>query len=622
MALRLVGVCATWFVASLCALSAIAAGTHYAPIDLATLAAPTPALQLTLGLSPLAAPFLMLLALLAVPVGAWSLRRGRPIDAALIAGFTLAMLLVLLARTVVAFFFAWEAMSLISALLIAAHHERRSVRRATFVYLAVTQTGAACVLVALALLAMWAGDASFTAIGRAAATLPPMLRDAVFALALLGFGSKAGLLPLHFWLPRAHPVAPAHASALLSGAMLKVALYGLLLVTLELAAPGPAVWGMVLIAIGTVSALGGVLYAVVDHDLKRLLAYSSVENVGIIVVGIGLALLARSLGNVELAALALTAALFHAINHGLFKGLLFLGADAVADSEGTTDLERLGGLWGHLVWTAPLFLVGCAAIAGLPPFNGFASEWMTFRSLVGALPGRGDAFVKLVLSASIAGLALTSGLAAACFVKVFGVAFLGRPRRSRSAPRRERFASSTPALGLLAALCTLFGIAPPLVVSPLDHVAVAAVGAAPTPLPSLPLLPGTLVALPLAGAMLAAALAARRGIRRVPTWTCGSPVTTSAQYTATAFSKPLRTIFAFALLPERQRVVEAGISPWFPLGIRYRTESRYLVDEAARRFAATMLRLTRRARALQSGSLRIYLAYAVAAVILVVVVAR
>ncbi len=622
MTLRLIGVCATWAVALCAAVLAVPAGLHHAPVSFVTLAAPAPALRIALGLTPLAAPFLVLLALLAIPVGAWSLRRGRPIDAVLIAGFTLTMLLVLIARSVVAFFFAWEAMSLISAFLVAAHHERRNVRRATFVYLIVAQTGAACVLVALVLLAAWAGDPSFGAIAGAAATLPPGLRTAVFLFALLGFGSKAGLLPLHFWLPRAHPVAPANASALLSGVMLKIALYGLLLVTFELAAPGPALWGLVLIVIGTISAVGGVLYAVVDHDLKRLLAYHSVENVGIIVIAIGVALLAHSHGSSALAALALTAALFHTINHGLFKGLLFLGAGTVADTEGTVDLERLGGLWGHLVWTAPLFLIGCAAITGLPPFNGFVSEWMTFQSLIGALAPDGDVMARLVLLGSIAGLALTGGLAAACFVKVFGVVFLGRSRRSRATPQREKFDAPAFALAWLASLCTLFGFVPLLVVGPLSRIVADAVGGAPMPLPSLPVLPAALVLLPLAGAAYAVVLAAQRGVRKAPAWTCGSPVTAAAQYTATAFSKPLRTIFAFVLLPERQRVVDAGASSWFPKKIRYRTESRYLIDEAARRFAAAMLRLTRRARALQSGSLRIYLAYAVAAVVLVVVVAR
>jgi hydrogenase-4 component B len=430
-------------------------------------------------------------------------------------------------------------------------------------------------------------------------------------------------MPLHFWLPLAHPVAPANASAMLSGAMLKVALYGLCVVVFELAAPAPSSWGVTLVVLGAISSVGGVLYALVDHDLKRLLAYHSVENVGIIAIGLGVALTAGAAANGALAALALTAALFHTINHGLFKGLLFLGAGTVLDTEGTVDLERLGGLWGHLVWTAPLFLIGCAAIAGLPPFNGFVSEWLTFQSLIAGLQSDPTS-VKFVLLAAIAGLALTGGLAAACFVKVFGIVFLGRSRdRAHDvAPRRERFDAPVLGIGILAALCTALGLFPMLAVAPLERVAAAVVRVAPLELPALPVLPATLVLLPFAGALLAAGLAARRGIRRVPTWTCGSPVTAAAQYTATAFSKPLRTIFAFALFPERHRAYEAGESHWFPRRILYRTESRYLVDEAARRLSAVVLRLARRTRIVQSGSLRLYLAYAIAALVLTVALTR
>jgi hydrogenase-4 component B len=270
------------------------------------------------------------------------------------------------------------------------------------------------------------------------------------------------------------------------------------------------------------------------------------------------------------------------------------------------------------VWTAPFFLIGCVAIAGLPPFNGFASEWITFQSLIGALSSAAPA-VKLALLASVAGLALTGGLAAACFVKVFGVAFLGRSRRAApSIAVREPFDASNFALGVLAVLCTAFGVMPMLAVAPLARIATAVLNVAPLALPTLPVLPVTMAALPLLGASLCVALAAMRGVRRVPTWTCGSPVTAAAQYTATAFAKPLRTIFAFLLLPERRRVIEAGPSRWFPSRIRYRTESRYVVDEAARRFVALVLRWTRLTRGLQSGSLRLYLTYAIATFIFVV----
>jgi hydrogenase-4 component B len=447
------------------------------------------------------------------------------------------------------------------------------------------------------------------------------LRSTVFILALLGFGSKAGLMPLHFWLPRAHPAAPANASAMLSGVMLKIALYGLCVMLFQLLAPAPASWGIALVLLGTLSAVGGVLYALVDHDLKRLLAYHSVENIGIIVIGIGTALLTQSFGAPAVGGLALTAAFFHTINHGVFKGLLFLGAGTVAETEGTVDIERLGGLWRRLAWTAPAFLVGCAAISAIPPFNGFVSEWMTFQSLISgfaaAPPG-----AQLTLFVAIAGLALTGGLAAACFVKVFGVAFLGEPRRPQPHADKERFDAAAAAVAVLAVLCTLFGLVPLLVVAPLQRVAQAVLGATPLALAPLPVLPIALLALPLGGALFALGYARLRGVRRVATWTCGSPVTAAAQYTATAFSKPLRTIFAFVLMPERRRRVEAGSSRWFPRRIKYTTQSRYLVDEWARGFSAITLRLARRSRALQSGSLRLYLAYAVAALILTVVAAR
>jgi len=619
MVARICAVAGIWLVALAAAAAAFVAA--HGAVQLGTFDGPIPLLRLDVGLTPLTAPFSALLCALDLAVGFWVVRRGRPADGLLIALFSATMLLVLLARSVGVFFTAWEAMALVSVFLIAAQHDRRSVRRAAFTYLAVSQGGALCVLLALALLARAAGDPSFDAIARSAPSLPADLRAAVLWLALIGFGSKAGLVPLHFWLPRAHPVAPAHASALLSGAMLKIALYGLAVVAFELAAPAPASWGIALILVGTISAVGGVLYALVDHDLKRLLAYHSVENVGIIALGMGVAVVAADAGLEAVAALALVAALFHAINHGLFKALLFLGAGAVADSEGTVDLERLGGAWRNLPWTAPAFLVGCAAIVGLPPFNGFASEWLTFQALIAAL-ARGTPAGMLAILAAIAGLALTGGLAAACFVKVFGVVFLGEPRRPHVPSAPERADASTVALLLLAALCTVLGIVPALAVLPLGSIAVALVGAPPIASGSLGLMPATLALLPFAFALVALGIAARRGIRRVATWTCGSPVGPQTQYTATAFSKPLRTIFEFVLAPQRERLTEGGASAWFPQRIVYRTESRYLIDEAARRFAALTLRLARRSRAVQSGNLRLYLAYELVTVAAIALAAR
>jgi formate hydrogenlyase subunit 3/multisubunit Na+/H+ antiporter MnhD subunit len=617
---RAIGIAGIFAVAAAAAVLAWLGLAHGA-VALGAIGGPIAVMKLEFGITPFAAPFCALIAALDVAVALWSWKRGRAVDAVLLAAFSAAMVLVLCAQSVAAFFSAWELMALISAFLVAAHSELRGVRRATFLYLLVSQTGASCILVLLLILALHAGDPSFAAIARAAHSLPAGSRTAVFALALAGFGSKAGFMPFHFWLPRAHPVAPAHASALLSGAMLKVALYGLALVVFILAAPAPPAWGVILVAIGTVSAVGGVLFALAERDLKQLLAYSSVENVGIIAIGLGVALLAQAEGLPHVAALALAAALFHAINHGLFKGLLFLGAGAVAESEGSVDLERLGGLWAHLVWTAPLFLIGCFAIAGLPPTNGFASEWLTFQALIGGLRA-GDAVARLTLLAAIAGLALTGGLAAATFVKVFGTAFLGRPRRPRaSEARRERLDLSLAGMIVPAAGCLALGIFPALATVPLARIAATLTGAQAPAFAALPLLPATLALLPLAGAFAAFALALRRGVRGVPTWTCGSPVTPAAQYSATAFTKPLRRIFSFVLIPDRQRTLEGGSSPWFPKAIAYRTESRDLADEAARTFAAITLRVARRTRIVQSGSLRLYLAYAVLALFVVVVAA-
>lgn len=588
-------------------------GEHLFTVDCAI-----PMLALQLGVTKLAAPFLALLALLGAATGIWSLERGSAKDSTSIAVFAATMVLVLCAQSVAMFWLAWEAMSLASAVLVASNHGRRGVRRATLTYVAVSQGGALCILVALSLLASHAGSASFAAIG--ATGFSDGVRDAAFALALLGFGSKAGFVPLHFWLPRAHPVAPANASAMLSGIMLKVAVYGLVIFCLELAGPPRLIWGMAVLSLGAISAIVGVLYAIVDHDLKRLLAYHSVENIGIIGIGLGLAIVALALNLPGLGALALMAALFHSINHGLFKGLLFLGAGTVADMEGTVDLEKLGGLWSRLAWTAPFFLIGCASISALPPFNGFMSEWMTFQALIGTLSVNSPVVTCLALI-TVAALALTSGLAVACFAKVFGVAFLGKPRRADSPATLERFGPAAAALGILALACTLLGIVPSLALVPLAGV-VAAKAGAPLSLPSAPSLSIVLIIVPLMGAVASYVLARYRRPRSVGTWTCGSPVTPSAQYSATAFSKPVRTIFAFFLVPERRRMVEEGSSVWFPRRILYVTGSRYLVDEVARRFAARTLSLARRSRALQSGSLRLYLLYAAVTLIVTMVFAR
>jgi hydrogenase-4 component B len=569
----------------------------------------------------LAMPFLALVALVVPAVALWGLTRGTATDGFRLALFVLAMIGVFLAQSVAAFFLAWELMSLVSAFLVGAHHERRKVQRALLSYILISQLGALCILTALALLGLHAGSFRFADIAQSAASLPMGLRSVIVGLALIGFGSKAGLVPLHFWLPLAHPVAPANASALLSGIMLKVAVYGLLLVGFVLAAPLSPAWGIAILSIGLITAFTGALYAAVDSDFKRLLAYSSIENLGIIVGTLGLASVALSFHLPALAELTIVALLLHTVSHGVFKTLLFLGAGNVAESTHTTDLEHLGGLGRALPLTAALVLVGCGAAAALPPLTGFASEWLVFLSFVRGLAVVGRPDLQMTIAVGIGILAATSGLAALAFAKLFGIAFLGEPRTTHHI-ERETMDASVLGLGWLALLCVAFGLAPAMLLRPLTVVASGLSGYGLLEAGPLPTLPIVLAALPFLGAVIALVLGRTRGIRSVPTWTCGSVVTPRSQYTATAFSKPVRRMFGFVVFPDRQDTRDIGTSRWFPIRIRYEFTTRYIVDELARNVAAFALNFARRTRIVQAGLLRVYLVYAVVAVLVLLVVAR
>jgi NADH:ubiquinone oxidoreductase subunit 5 (subunit L)/multisubunit Na+/H+ antiporter MnhA subunit len=368
------------------------------------------------------------------------------------------------------------------------------------------------------------------------------------------------------------------------------------------------------------SALLGALYATAEREFKRLLAFSSIENIGIIVTALGLGVLAAALDAPALAALALVAAIFHCINHAAFKSLLFLAAGTLVERLHITDLDQLGGLArGPLRRSAPWVLAGCMAACALPPLNGFASEWLVFNGFIRAL-AVGPVLFKAAAVVAIAALATTGGLAAAAFIKFYGVGFLGAPRsEERVAP--ETFDASAAALAFLGATCIVLGVVPALAVGPVAVLATAMVGAPPLPTPNLAALPA-LALLPLLGGLLALALARARGVREAGTWTCGSPVTARSQYTATVLSKPLRLIFGFALLPQRERLVEHGISPYVPTRIRYVISTRDVFDEIARNVAARTQRLARKMRVFQGGLLRVYLGYALAALLAALAVAR
>jgi len=482
--------------------------------------------------------------------------------------FLAGMNMVVLADDAFTFLLSWEFMSLASWALVMAHHREQDNARAGYIYLVMASFGTLALLLAFGLLAGPSGNYTFEAMR--AATSTPLVAALVLALMLLGAGSKAGLVPLHVWLPLAHPAAPSHVSALMSGVMTKVAIYGFIRVIFDLLGE-PAWWsGVVVLFLGGLTAVLGILYALMEKDLKRLLAYSTIENVGVIFVSLGLALAFKANAMPSAAALALTAALFHVLNHSFFKSLLFFGAGAVLTATGERDMEKLGGLIHRMPLTSFAFLVGCVAISALPPFNGFVSEWLAFQAILQSpdLPQWG---LKVMVPAVGGLLALSAALAAACFVKAFGITFLGRPRSAAVEPAHEVDRYSLAAMFTLAALCLLAGIVPGLIIDGLSSVTLPLLGSRmPVQMaePWLSIVPiaasrssynGLLVFLFIAVSASFAAFVIHRfashAVRRGPAWGCGFPdVTPAAQYTSASFAQPIRRVFGTFAFRAREKV--------------------------------------------------------------------
>src|SRR5690242_17627985 len=447
-----------------------------------------------------------------------------------------------------------------------AHHRDQENVRAGYIYLVMASFGTLALLLMFGLLAGPDGGYAFADIR--GAQLSAGVSAAILVLALIGAGSKAGLVPLHVWLPLAHPAAPSHVSALMSGVMTKVAVYGFVRVVFDLLGAPDWWWSMVVLAVGGVTAVMGVLYALMQHDLKRLLAYHTVENIGIIYIGLGLALAFKAHGMAVAAALALSAALFHVFNHSVFKSLLFFGAGAVLNATGERDMEHLGGLIHRMPQTAFVFLVGCAAISALPPLNGFVSEWLTFQAILLSpqLPSWG---LKFLVPAVGALLALSAALAAACVVKAFGVTFLGRPRTRAAETAAETDWFSRIAMMVLASLCLLAGILPGLFIDALAPVSSFLVGKSmPAQIGAqwLSIVPiaesrssydGLLVFLFMIASGTLAAFAIHRlasdRLRRAPAWDCGYPdASVLTQYSATSFAQPIRRVFGTVVFRARE----------------------------------------------------------------------
>jgi hydrogenase-4 component B len=555
--------------------------------------------------------------------------------------FIASLALVFTAGDAFAFLVAWEVMALSSAALVVGSRPDPAVARAGYVYLALTHLATVALVAAFAILAAAAGTTDLAAFGAGAATLPSLGRDVVFVLLFVGFATKAGAVPLHIWLPQAHPVAPSHVSALMSGVMIKAGIYGIVRFGILVMGPGPEWWGLLVLVIGVVSAVLGVLYALMEHDLKRLLAYHSIENIGIILIGVGVALLARSDGLAALAGLALAAALFHSLNHALFKSVLFLAAGSVQAAVGSRDLNRLGGLARAMPVTTLAFAIGAAAISGLPPLNGFASEWLTFQGLFGAA----GSVVLSPLARSgvllaVGGLGLTAALAVACFVKATGVGFLALPRSAGAAAARETSRWMGAGMAILAAACVGVGLAAGPIATGIAGIVDASISAVSGVLPVTSSVPALSPAMVGAGSAAYAALGLaalvvglaglawltgirRRPVRRAPTWTCGTAPEPAFEYTATSYAKLIRLYFGRILRPVREVTVELHPGTPFPRTVRYRGETQHVLDERLygpiHRAAVAASEFARR---LQNGSLQLYLAYTVTAVVLLLLLAR
>jgi hydrogenase-4 component B len=549
--------------------------------------------------------------------GYWDLHHESARRLRLVFGLTTASLVLLVAAAhALTFLLAWEGMAVAAFFLVMAEDRDPETRRAGWIYLVSTHSGTLCLFAAFGLTAAASkGSFLFTPVPAGLAGTP---RGTVtFFLFLVGFGLKAGIFPLHFWLPPAHAAAPSHVSAFMSGILIKTGILGLVRL-LTLVPDPPLWWGALLVTLGALSGILGVAFALAQHDLKRLLAYHSIENIGIILLGLGLGTLGKSTGHPLLAMLGFAGALLHVLNHSLFKGLLFLGAGSVVHAVGTRNLERLGGLGRSMPFTAAAFLAGSWAICGLPPFNGFISEWLIYLAGFHGLGSTGSAWSGLALAA----LALIGALAAACFAKVFGVAFLGQPRSPEAAAAVESPRTMLLPMGILAGLCLVIGLFPVLAAPALARAAGAAADQPPTLLAGpahLALLSG--LGLPLMGLAALLWLWCRNGAaprRGLPTWDCGyAAASPRIQYTASSFADGLVHAMRYVLWPQVRWRRVMGL---FPSPRAYHS---HVPDPVLDRVAEPGLGLAARGVAVfhvfQSGQLPLYLLYILATLVALLV---
>jgi hydrogenase-4 component B len=595
-----------------------------------------PYVTFSIRLDALGAFFLLVVSILGVALSIYSLGYARGFYGRKNIGvlgvfynlLLLATTLVFVAENAFFFLIAWEIMALTAYCLVSFEHELPETRNAGVLYFIMSHMGTGCLILGFLLLFQASGGYGFGGFHHLGESMAPGQRTATFLLFLVGFGVKAGIVPLHIWLPAAHPVAPSNISALMSGVLIKTGIYGLTRVFFDFLGAPPMWWGVTVLAIGTVSAVLGVLYALMQHDLKKLLAYHSIENIGIILMGLGAALMFLHSGHPVLGTMALIAGLYHTINHATFKALLFMGAGAVLHSTHTRDMEQMGGLIKRMPTTAFCFLIGAVAISALPPLNGFVSEWLTYQALLQGF-GSTERLLRIMFPISGAMLALTGALAAACFVKAFGITFLAQARSEPAAQAHEAPFSMLLGQGLLAATCVFLGLFPTVFLRLFDPITrqltgqqlstqltrsngwvlgnIVAEGGTVSTL-GIALVGLSLLAIP---GVLWLLLSRRSKVRIGPTWDCGlRGLTPQMEYSATGFSKPIRMIFKALFRPRREVQREYDYSPYFAKNIRFESHVEEVFEKRVYRpINRAVLRLSRRMRALQAGSIQAYLIY-------------
>jgi hydrogenase-4 component B len=547
--------------------------------------------------------------------------------------FLASMAFVLVADDAYGFMVAWESMALASFFLVTSDHRQAEIRRAGYLYLLIAHIGALAILLCFGVLQGGTHDYTFAAMR--AVQLGPFWATVAFLLAFFGFGAKAGILPLHVWLPEAHPAAPSPVSALMSAVMLKTAIYGMLRVTFDLLHTQIWWWGVTALAIGLATAIFGVVFSAVQGDMKRLLAWSSIENIGFVVVGFGLTVTFAAYGMAALAALALTATLYHCLNHAWYKSLLFLATGSVLHATRERALGRLGGLIHRMPWVAWLALIGALALAGLPPLNGFVSEWLLLQAFL-FTPGLPDTYLNMLIPVAAAAIALAAALSAYVMVKFYGVVFLGQPREEKLAEARDAGLWERIGLVWLAAGCVAFGIVPVQVIRMIDFVTGPLVGQtlsasaarshwlflAPID-PQRASYSPLLFLVGLVVVTLAAWLAVRRfyhgRVRRSPPWDCGFPLLNARmQDTAEGFGQPVRVVFEpFFRVVERELPSPAEPAP------RYRvTIEDPLWQWAYVPVMRAVERVTGLVTVLQRGRISVYLMYSFATLLVLLFLVR